>query len=126
MRRWQISSVKRKSKCPVGGPEQSYSERQQFEQALLRMARELAAVRKVDDDQSVKELSEFLAKNAKRAQAWGSESSFTQPILRRSGTFPCVSRRQYERMQRLQIPLITPMENSARPVNPCRLRIAAF
>jgi CarD family transcriptional regulator len=50
-------------------PEQSYSERQLFEQALLRMARELAAVRKVDDDQSVKELSEFLAKNAKRAQA---------------------------------------------------------
>jgi CarD family transcriptional regulator len=47
-------------------PEQSYSERQLFEQALLRMARELAAVRKIDDDQSVKELSEFLAKNAKR------------------------------------------------------------
>jgi CarD family transcriptional regulator len=52
-------------------PEQSYSERQLFEQALFRMARELAAVRKVDDDQSVKELSEFLAKNAKRAQAAG-------------------------------------------------------
>ena len=52
-------------------PEQSYSERQQFEQALFRMARELAAVRKVDDDQSVKELSEFLAKNAKRTQAAG-------------------------------------------------------
>ncbi len=47
-------------------PEQSYSERQLFEQALFRMARELAAVRKIDDDQSVKELSEFLAKNAKR------------------------------------------------------------
>jgi CarD family transcriptional regulator len=47
-------------------PEQSYSERQLFEQALFRMARELAAVRKIDDDQSVKELSEFLSKNAKR------------------------------------------------------------
>jgi CarD family transcriptional regulator len=47
-------------------PEQSYSERQLFEQALMRMARELAAVRKIDDDQSIKELSEFLAKNAKR------------------------------------------------------------
>lgn len=55
-------------------PEQSYSERQLFEQALLRMARELAAVRKVDDDQSVKELSEFLAKNAKRAQAAGEKA----------------------------------------------------
>ena len=42
--------------------------------ALLRMARELAAVRKVDDDQSVKELSEFLAKNAKRAQAAGEKA----------------------------------------------------
>jgi CarD family transcriptional regulator len=47
-------------------PEQSYSERQLFEQALMRMARELAAVRKIDDDQSIKELSEFLAKNARR------------------------------------------------------------
>jgi CarD family transcriptional regulator len=55
-------------------PEQSYSERQLFEQALLRMARELAAVRKVDDDQSVKELSEVLAKNAKRAQAAGEKA----------------------------------------------------
>jgi CarD family transcriptional regulator len=50
-------------------PEQSYSERQLFEQALLRMARELAAVRKIDDDQSVKELSDYLARNAKRASA---------------------------------------------------------
>jgi CarD family transcriptional regulator len=55
-------------------PEQSYSERQLFEQALLRMARELAAVRKIDDDQSVKELSEFLAKNAKRAAAAGEKA----------------------------------------------------
>ena len=56
-------------------PEQSYSERQLFEQALFRMARELAAVRKIDDDQSVKELSEFLAKNAKRAQAAGEKAA---------------------------------------------------
>ncbi len=48
-------------------PEQSYSERQLFEQALDRMAREIAAVKKVDDDQAVKELEEFLARNAKRA-----------------------------------------------------------
>ena len=32
-------------------PEQSYSERQLFEQALERMAREIAAVKKIDDDQ---------------------------------------------------------------------------
>jgi len=48
-------------------PEQSYSERQLFEQALDRMAREIAAVKKIDDDQAVKELEEFLSKNAKRA-----------------------------------------------------------
>jgi CarD family transcriptional regulator len=47
-------------------PEQSYSERQLFEQALDRMAREIAAVKKIDDDQAVKELEEYLSKNAKR------------------------------------------------------------
>ena len=50
-------------------PEQSYSERQLFEQALMRFARELAAVRKVDDDQCIKELEDYLAKNAKRGAA---------------------------------------------------------
>jgi CarD family transcriptional regulator len=48
-------------------PEQSYSERQLFEQALDRMAREIAAVKRIDDDQAVKELEEYLSKNAKRA-----------------------------------------------------------
>ena len=47
-------------------PEQSYSERQLFEQALARFARELAAVRKVDEDQCIRELEEYLARNAKR------------------------------------------------------------
>ena len=50
-------------------PEQSYSERQLFEQALARFARELAAVRKVDEDQCIRELEEFLARNAKRGAA---------------------------------------------------------
>ena len=45
-------------------PEQSYSERQLFEQALDRMAREIAAVKKIDDDVSIKEISDFLSKNA--------------------------------------------------------------
>ncbi len=52
-------------------PEQSYSERQLFEQALARFARELAAVRKVDEDQCIKELEDFLARNAKRGAAAG-------------------------------------------------------
>jgi CarD family transcriptional regulator len=50
-------------------PEQSYSERQLFEQALARFARELAAVRKVDEDQCIKELEDYLARNAKRGAA---------------------------------------------------------
>jgi len=50
-------------------PEQSYSERQLFEQALARFARELAAVRKVDEDQCIHELEEYLARNAKRGAA---------------------------------------------------------
>ncbi len=56
-------------------PEQSYSERQLFEQALARFARELAAVRKIDDDQCVKELEDFLARNAKRAATDKAEES---------------------------------------------------
>ena len=55
-------------------PEQSYSERQLFEQALERMAREIAAVKKIDDDISVKELEEYLSKNAKRAPVAGEKA----------------------------------------------------
>ena len=55
-------------------PEQSYSERQLFEQALARFARELAAVRKVDEDQCVKELEDYLARNAKRGAATGEKT----------------------------------------------------
>ena len=55
-------------------PEQSYSECQLFEQALERMAREIAAVRRMDDDQAIKELTDYLVKNAKRAQAAGEKA----------------------------------------------------
>ena len=55
-------------------PEQSYSERQLFEQALARFARELAAVRKVDEDQCIKELEDFLARNAKRGAVVGEKT----------------------------------------------------
>jgi len=47
-------------------PEQSYSERQLYEQALERMARELAAIKKIDDEAASKEIEEFLGKHAKR------------------------------------------------------------
>ena len=55
-------------------PEQSYSERQLFEQALARFARELAAVRRVDEDQCIKELEDYLARNAKRGAATGEKA----------------------------------------------------
>jgi len=46
-------------------PEQSYSERQLYEQALDRMARELAAVEKLDERGAVERITEILAKSAK-------------------------------------------------------------
>jgi len=48
-------------------PEQSYSERQLYENALDRMARELAAVEKIDRDEAMGKLSTSLA--AKKAAA---------------------------------------------------------
>ncbi len=45
-------------------PEQSYSERQLYENALDRMARELAAVEKIDRDAAMERLSSSLAKKA--------------------------------------------------------------
>ena len=46
-------------------PEQSYSERQLYESALDRMARELAAVENIDRDSAIQKLSQSLS--AKRA-----------------------------------------------------------
>ena len=48
-------------------PEQSYSERQLFEQALDRMAREVAAVKKVDLGKAIEELESVLQKKAPAA-----------------------------------------------------------
>ncbi|WDI31637.1 CarD family transcriptional regulator [Hyphococcus flavus] len=50
-------------------PEQSYSERQLFEAALDRMAREVAAVRKVDLGKAIEELEGVLRKKAGAAAA---------------------------------------------------------
>jgi CarD family transcriptional regulator len=46
-------------------PEQSYSERQLYEAALDRMAREIAAVEKLDERGAVQRISEVLAKSAR-------------------------------------------------------------
>jgi CarD family transcriptional regulator len=47
-------------------PEQSYSERQLYEAALDRMAREIAAVRKVDEPVAVSEIEAVLEKVARK------------------------------------------------------------
>jgi CarD family transcriptional regulator len=60
-------------------PEQSYSERQLFEQALDRMAREIAAVKKMDDDQAIKELEDYLSKNARRTPVAGDKAEDDVP-----------------------------------------------
>ncbi len=46
-------------------PEQSYSERQLYEDALDRMAREIAAVEKLDERSAVQRITEVLSKSAK-------------------------------------------------------------
>ena len=43
-------------------PEQSYSERQLYERALERMAREVATIDKVTEDEAIVELEAILAK----------------------------------------------------------------
>lgn len=48
-------------------PEQSYSERQLYEQALDRMAREIAAVNKMSETEAVRLVEMNLAKNPRRA-----------------------------------------------------------
>ena len=50
-------------------PEQSYSERQLYEAALDRMARELASVEKLDDESAVAKIDDILAKSARSNKA---------------------------------------------------------
>jgi CarD family transcriptional regulator len=49
-------------------PEQSYSERQLYEAALDRMAREVAAVKKTNDASAVAEIEDVLEKTARRVE----------------------------------------------------------
>ncbi len=56
-------------------PEQSYSERQLYEAALDRMAREIAAVEKVTDPEAVKLIEANLAKGPRRGKAEEAEAT---------------------------------------------------
>lgn len=50
-------------------PEQSYSERQLYEAALDRMAREIAAVNKIDEESAIAKIDEVLSKSGRGARA---------------------------------------------------------
>ena len=56
-------------------PEQSYSERQLYEAALDRMAREVGAVRKLNEAESIPLIEEILTTSPKRAKAVQGDSS---------------------------------------------------
>lgn len=55
-------------------PEQSYSERQLYEAALDRMAREVGAVRKLSDTEAVREIEANLAKGPRGQKAGADEA----------------------------------------------------
>jgi CarD family transcriptional regulator len=59
-----IAEVVRDLHRASGQPEQSYSERQLYEAALARMAREIAAVEKTDEPTAVKRVEGMLLKKA--------------------------------------------------------------
>ncbi len=59
-----IAEVVRDLHRATGQPEQSYSERQLYEAALDRMARELAAVEQIDEESAIKRLETALQKAA--------------------------------------------------------------
>jgi len=65
----QIAEVVRDLFRSESQPEQSYSERQLYEAALDRMAREVAAVQKLDEESAIVKIDEVLNKKAQAAQA---------------------------------------------------------
>jgi CarD family transcriptional regulator len=56
-------------------PEQSYSERQLYEAALDRMAREIAAVKKISDEEAVAEIEQILDKTARKNEKAAEEAA---------------------------------------------------
>lgn len=59
-----IAEVVRDLHRATGQPEQSYSERQLYEAALARMAREVAAIERIDEPSAVKRVESALVKKA--------------------------------------------------------------
>jgi CarD family transcriptional regulator, regulator of rRNA transcription len=59
-----IAEVVRDLHRATGQPEQSYSERQLYEAALARMAREVAAIERIDEPSAIKRVEGALVKKA--------------------------------------------------------------
>jgi CarD family transcriptional regulator len=59
-----IAEVVRDLYRDTSQPEQSFSERQIYESAIDRLARELAAVEKIDKDKATEKLEELLTERA--------------------------------------------------------------
>ena len=70
-----ISEVVRDLFRAENQPEQSYSERQLYEAALDRMAREIAAVNKMSETEAVRLIEANLAKGPKRGKAANEEDA---------------------------------------------------
>jgi len=56
-------------------PEQSYSERQLYEAALDRLAREISAVQRITETEAIKEIEAALAKGPRRGKAAGGDAT---------------------------------------------------
>jgi CarD family transcriptional regulator len=68
-----ISEVVRDLFRSESQPEQSYSERQLYEAALDRLAREISAVQRITETEAVKEIEAALAKGPRRGKAAAGE-----------------------------------------------------
>jgi CarD family transcriptional regulator len=76
-----ISEVVRDLFRSESQPEQSYSERQLYEAALDRLAREVAAVQRITETEAVKEIEAALAKGPRRGPKPDAEADADDPVI---------------------------------------------
>jgi CarD family transcriptional regulator len=69
-----ISEVVRDLHRATSQPEQSYSERQLYEAALDRMAREISAVSRITETEAIRRIEDSLNKSPKRVAARGDQA----------------------------------------------------
>ena len=78
--------------APQAQPEQSYSERQLYEAALDRMARELAAVEQIDEASAVAKIDDVLRKTARHNKMTAEADARTRAAEGRDDWSQAVSR----------------------------------